>query len=94
MSAPAMALDFDAFVHGIASVIAEHVAGDAGGDTPTAAPAAVPLAAIATMARMATLASMPTGATPRLPALAFVLDHEKIVWHFPDAASRIIEEMP
>lgn len=27
------------------------------------------------------------------PVHAFVLDFEKIVWHYPDAASRLIEEM-
>jgi hypothetical protein len=24
----------------------------------------------------------------------FLLDHEKIVWHFPDITSRLIEEVP
>ena len=27
------------------------------------------------------------------PVHAFVLDFEKIVWHYPDAPSRLIEEM-
>ena len=24
----------------------------------------------------------------------FLLDHERIVWHYPDAASRIMDEVP
>src|SRR5437762_12763982 len=28
----------------------------------------------------------------QLPAETYCLDHEKIVWHFPDVAARLIEE--
>ena len=31
-------------------------------------------------------------ATP--PVDPFILDHEKIVWHFPDVMARVIEELP
>ena len=28
------------------------------------------------------------------PADPLVLDHEKIVWHYPDATDRIVEDVP
>ena len=29
----------------------------------------------------------------QLPVETYCLDHEKIVWHFPDVAARLIEEV-
>jgi hypothetical protein len=34
-----------------------------------------------------------TGSQRALPDL-FLLDHEKVVWHFPDVSARIVEEVP
>jgi hypothetical protein len=28
------------------------------------------------------------------PAELYCLDHEKVVWHYPDTAARLIEEVP
>jgi hypothetical protein len=33
-------------------------------------------------------------ATASPPVEMYCLDHEKVVWHFPDTASRLIEEVP
>ncbi|HMC54613.1 MAG TPA: hypothetical protein VKH19_05535 [Gemmatimonadaceae bacterium] len=45
--------------------------------------------------REAHAGSQAESVAPGVPAHAaesFLLDHEKVVWHFPDTASRIIEE--
>jgi hypothetical protein len=39
----------------------------------------------------APVADHATRATP--PVDSFILDHEKVVWHFPDTMARIIEEI-
>ena len=72
-------LGFDGFLDGIATVIAEHL-------VPEQEPAANH--PVTTAAVIATV--QPTAAL--LPAHAFILDHEKIVWHYPETASRIFED--
>jgi hypothetical protein len=71
-------LGFDGFLSDIATVIAEHIGDDGAADARETAPSA-------------TAEAEPASAP--LPH-AFVLDHEKIAWAFPDIAARIIEETP
>ena len=71
-------LGFDGFLDGIATVIAEHLVPEEGPAMTHPVTAAI------------TATAQPTAAL--LPAHSFILDHEKIVWHYPDTASRIFED--
>ena len=70
------ALGFDGFLDGIATVIAEHLVPGEEPATHQVAPAIS--------------AALPPAAL--MPAHPFILDHEKIVWHYPETASRILED--
>lgn len=84
MNQEAAPLDYQKFVSNIASTIAQQFrSGDA-------KPAAESVAAAAAPAAPA--AAERASAVP--PVETYCLDHEKIVWHFPDTAARLIEEVP
>ena len=79
-------LDYQKFVSNIASTIAQQFrSGDARPEPESVAAAAVPAVAAPAAAERAS-------AVP--PVESYCLDHEKIVWHFPDTAARLIEEVP
>jgi len=70
------ALEFQAFLSDVASAIALHVAPrDVAGASLAGTGAAV----------------VPDGLRFPQHECAFILDHEKVVWHYPDAAARMID---
>ena len=102
------ALEFSTFLSDISATIAQHVTtdGDASLASPNgvqdehlAAAEALVRRATAAVAQVSSQSpsSEPSESPPPSPAQsavdAFLLDHEKVVWHFPDVASRLIEDL-